>query len=374
VISELPLAADAGRSRLPRFERCAVGTDFALSMPMSSAPASANTRSIWTLPLSTSLWCRWLRIARQGHSTLLETQAIKKVLNGIQSGRKNAVLEIVAENRPQNSNSIRNFMTQNLATPEAQDVDFNNFEQVLGKKACSKEFEDFDQQDARPVKSPPPAKQPNDDDGLLDLSDESTLDKLSAGGFLRIRPEGQNTVSVAFFKPAVQAKTHYSAERNKTIPCLQPKSDYCCKKLGEARDVIGVLAIQYGGASTKDGTLKKGTDPDLRVGYVTLSKSALASMRKNLLEGASLYSTDWKISKRSNGIGYEYSVQRITPAYKTLNLEKQVEELIAPYKDGVMLRKRVAKPMSVIEVRLLITGEVPELDDGKTLDDMETMY
>jgi hypothetical protein len=58
-------------------------------------------------------------------------------------------------------------------------------------------------------------------------------------------------------------------------------------------------------------------------------------------------------------------VQPITPAYKTLNLEKQVEELIAPYKDGVVLRKRVAKPMS--------TGEVPELDEGKTLDDMETM-
>jgi len=259
-------------------------------------------------------------------------------------------------------------MNQNLETPEAVDVDFDTFERTSGKNASTEESEDFYQA----VKIPPPAKRPNDDDGLLDLSDESTLDKLSSGGFLRIRPEGQNVVSVAFFKPAIQAKTHYSAERNKTIPCLQPKSDYCCKKLGEARDVIGVLAIQYGGASTKDGTLKKGTDPDLRVGYVTLSRSALASMRKNLLEGASLYSTDWKISKRSNGIGYEYSVQRITPLYKALNLEKQVEELIAPYKDGATLRKRVAKPMSVVEVRTLLMGEM-ELDEGKQLEDMETI-
>lgn len=164
-------------------------------------------------------------------------------------------------------------MTQNLASPEPIEVDFNT------------EFpdEDFDDQPTivRPTKNPAPAAQPKDkDDGLLDLSDESTLDKLSSGGFLRICPEGQNVISVAFFKPAVQAKTHYSPERKKVFCCLQPKSDYCCKQLGEARDVIGVLAIQYGGASTKDGALKKGTDPDLRVGYVTLSKSALISMRK----------------------------------------------------------------------------------------------
>jgi hypothetical protein len=260
-------------------------------------------------------------------------------------------------------------MTQNLATPEAVEVDFDTFEKVLGKNACTKESEDFEQ----PVKFPPAVKRQNEDEGLLDLSDETTLDKLSAGGFLRIRPEGQNVVSVAFFKPAVQDKTHYSQERNKTIPCLQPTSNFCCKQLGEARDVIGVLAIQYGGASTKDGALKKGTDPDLRVGYVTLSKSALASMRKALPEGGSLYSADWKIWKRSNGIGYEYAVQRLTPAYRTLGLEQQVEELIAPYKDGVKLRQRVAKPMSVAEVKLLLTGETPELDAGKRLEDIEEL-
>jgi hypothetical protein len=257
-------------------------------------------------------------------------------------------------------------MNQNFETPEAVDVDFDT------------EFPDQDHDHeptvVKPTKNPAPAARPKDeDDGLLDLSDEATLDKLSSGGFLRIRPEGQNVISVAFFKPAVQAKTHYSQERNKTIPCLQPVSDYCCKQLGEARDVIGVLAIQYGGASAKDGALKKGNDPDLRVGYVTLSRSALVSMRKGLPEGATLYSADWKIWKRSNGIGYEYAVQRPEPLYKTLNLEKQVEELIAPYADGAKLRKRVAKPMSVIEVKLLITGEAPELDEGKQLDDIETM-
>jgi hypothetical protein len=89
--------------------------------------------------------------------------------------------------------------------------------------------------------------------------------------------------------------------------------------------------------------------------------------------GASLYSVDWKIWKRSNGIGYEYAVQRLTPAYVTLKLEKQVDELITPYKDGSTLRKRVAKPMTVQEVKLLITGKAPELGDDKQLDDIETM-
>jgi hypothetical protein len=258
------------------------------------------------------------------------------------------------------------FMKVNFESPEPIEVDFDT------------EFsdEDFDDQPTivKLTSTPTPAVQSKrPDDGLLDLSDESTLDKLSSGGFLRICPEGQNVISVAFFKPAVQAKTHYSPERKKVFCCLQPASDFCCKKLGEARDVIGVLAIQYAAASTKDGSLKKGTDPDLRVGYVTLSKSALASMRKSLPDGASLYSTDWKSWKRSSGIGYEYSPQRPEPLYKTLNLEKQVEELIAPYTDGMKLRKRVAKPMSAIEVRFLLSGEAPELNEGKQLDDMETM-
>jgi hypothetical protein len=256
-------------------------------------------------------------------------------------------------------------MKANLECPEPIEVDFDT------------EFsdEDFDDQPTivKLTSTPTPAAQSKRaDDGLLDLSDESTLDKLSSGGFLRIFPEGQNVISVALLKPAVQAKTHYSPTQKKVFSCLQPASDFCCTKLGEARDVIGVLAIQYAAASTKDGSLKKGTDPDLHLGYVTLSKSALVSMRKSLDEGATLYSTDWKIWKRSSGIGYEYSPQRPEPLYKTLNLEKQVELLIAPYKDGVKLRTRVAKPMSLVEVRTLLTGEM-ELDEGKQLDDMETM-
>jgi hypothetical protein len=232
--------------------------------------------------------------------------------------------------------------------------------------------EDFDTPTTITTTNNPKAAKPKpEDDDLLDLSDEATLDKLSTGGFLRLRPEGHNVIRVAFFKPAVHEKTHYSQERSKTFRCLQSAGSICCKQLGEARDAIGVLAVQYVGASTKDGALKKGTDPDLRAGYVTLSKSALVSMRRSLPEGASLYSVDWTMWKRANGIGYEYAQRPL--AYKALGLEKQVEELIAPYKDGVKLRQRVAKPMSVAEVTVLITGEPPELDDVKQLEDMETL-
>src|SRR5258705_12850119 len=112
-------------------------------------------------------------------------------------------------------------MNHNLQCPEAIDVDFDS---VLPDQ-------DFDP-DAEPVRIPtktvPTAQHNanNQHDDLLDLSDEATLDKLSAGGFLRIRPEGQNMISVAFSKPAVLEKTHYSQERNKTIRCLQPASDF----------------------------------------------------------------------------------------------------------------------------------------------------
>ena len=54
-------------------------------------------------------------------------------------------------------------------------------------------------------------------------------------------------------------------------------------------------------------------------------------MRQALQENQTLYSVDWKIAKRgSNAIGFEYFRQRDTPAYVTLKLERQVEELLAP--------------------------------------------
>jgi len=156
-------------------------------------------------------------------------------------------------------------MAENWQYPEAMDCDFDTVFPDEGDV----------EPDTAPVRvtiNVAPTMQPNPNNqsaGLLDLSDEATLDKLSTGAFTRIRPEGQNVISVAFFQPAVLEKTHYSQKRNKTIRCLQPESDFCCTELGEPRDMIGVLAIQYAAASTKDGALKKGADPDIRLGYVT---------------------------------------------------------------------------------------------------------
>jgi hypothetical protein len=224
--------------------------------------------------------------------------------------------------------------------------------------------------DEKPVRIIPTKPQPQDD--LLDLSDESVLDKLASGGFMRIKPEGSGVISVALFKPAVHARTHYVQGKNKIIPCLQPTSDFCCKTFGEARDTVGCLCVQYGAASQKDGNLKKGQDVDLKAGYITLSRSALRTMKQSLQENQTFYSVDWKIAKRGgNAIGFEYFRQRDTPAYITLKLEKQVEDLIAPYKDGATLRKRIVKPMTLLEMKMLVTGSAPDLD-GK-LDDIETL-
>jgi hypothetical protein len=213
--------------------------------------------------------------------------------------------------------------------------------------------------------------QPKPDSDMLDLSDEATLDKVTSGTFMRIKPEGAGVISVTLFGPAIMAKTHYHAGKNKVLPCLQPTSDFCCRNIGEARDTVALLGIQYTGVSAKDGSIKKGVDPDMKVGYLTLSRSALRTMRQQLQEGETPYSPDWKILKKTSGIGFEYFRQRTVPLYKMLGLEKQVEEMLQPYRDGATLRKRIVKPMTLLEVKMLVTGSAPDLD-GK-LDDIETM-
>ena len=220
-----------------------------------------------------------------------------------------------------------------------------------------------------PVRIKPQSKPDSD---MLDLSDEATLDKVTSGTFMRIKPEGSGVISVTLFGPAIMAKTHYHAGKNKVLPCLQPASDFCCRNIGEARDTVALLCIQYNGVSAKDGSIKKGVDPDMKVGYLTLSRSALRTMRQQLQEGETPYSPDWKIMKKTNGIGFEYFRQRTVPLYKLLGLEKQVEEMLQPYRDGATLRKRIVKPMTLLEVKILVTGSAPELDGGR-LDDIETL-
>jgi hypothetical protein len=243
------------------------------------------------------------------------------------------------------------------------------------------EFEDVDQlfpgegidndPDEQPVRIAPAVKpQPKPDADMLDLSDEATLDRVTSGTFMRIKPEGSGVISVTLLPPAIQAKTHYHQGKNKVLPCLQPVSDFCCAAFGEARDTVALLCVQYNGASSKDGSIKKGVDPDIKIGYINLSRSALRTMRQQLQEGETLYSTDWKIMKKTNGIGFEYFRQRTVPLYKMLGLEKQVDELVSPYRNGVTLRKRIVKPMTLLEMKMLTSG-VPELD-GK-LDDIETL-
>jgi hypothetical protein len=136
--------------------------------------------------------------------------------------------------------------------------------------------------DEAPIRIKP---QPKPDSDMLDLSDEATLDKVTSGSFMRIKPEGSGVISVTLFGPAIMAKTHYHAGKNKVLPCLQPTSDFCCRNIGEARDTVALLGIQYNGVSAKDGSIKKGVDPDMKVGYLTLSRSALRDHAPTVARG-----------------------------------------------------------------------------------------
>lgn len=82
-------------------------------------------------------------------------------------------------------------MTQDLASPEPIDVDFDT------------EFPDQDHEHEPTVvkltKNPPRSAQPeNNDDGLLDLSDEATLDKLSSGGSCASAPKDKTSFPSRF--------------------------------------------------------------------------------------------------------------------------------------------------------------------------------
>jgi len=207
------------------------------------------------------------------------------------------------------------------------------------------------------------------DANLLDLDDDETLNKLGGGSFRRIKPEGDGWVRFALAQPAVLLKTHLHPVKHSPILCLG-KDAPCCQLLNEARDVVGVLAISYPAADPRSGGLRKGEPAQIHAAYVSLSPSAARRMKDLLPEGTtSIFTPDWKMKKKANGaIGYEFAVQAPVAAYSQLGLEKQAQELLAPYRDGKKLRERLARTMTALEIKTLAKGDTdPKLDDPEEL-------
>jgi hypothetical protein len=250
-------------------------------------------------------------------------------------------------------------MKTNIDAPDVVDVDFDS-------PIFDNATEDVDFEKPTVVKpKPAAAAKPKPEDDLLDLDDEGTLNKLGGGSFRRIKPEGDGWVRFTLAQPAILVKTHLHPIKRSPIACLG-KDAPCCQFLDESRDTVGVLSIAYPAADPRTGALRKGQPVEIQAAYVSLSPSAARRMKDLLPEGtSSIFTPDWKMKKKPNGaVGYEFAVQAPVAAYRQLGLEKQAQELLAPYRDGKKLRERLARTMTALEIKTLAKGDTdPKLDD-----------
>jgi hypothetical protein len=130
------------------------------------------------------------------------------------------------------------------------------------------------------------------------------------------------------------------------------------------------LAVKY--ETGNDGKFAAGTTkPSLSVGHVTLSPTAYTELSDCPSEGEDIYSIDYKATKKSNNIGWTFGRMSAPPAYERAHMEDDVAELVAPYLDGRLLRSRLGKQVSVIEMKVMLFGSAA--DKSPTLDDLETL-
>ena len=214
-----------------------------------------------------------------------------------------------------------------------------------------------------------------DDDGAVDLINDHEELKSKATLPSILPKEQGKTVRFALVKGKAYLKpTHFLAGVNGkgcTIVC--PGAD-CpeCKKGGDhaSRRKVVAWAVKY--ETGNDGKFAAGTTkPSLSVGFVNLSPTAYTELSDCPSEGEDLYSVDFKVSKKTNGIGWTFNRMSSPPAYLKAHMEAEVAELIAPYLDGRVLRSRLGKVVSPIEMKVMLYGS--DADESPTLDDLDAL-
>jgi len=229
---------------------------------------------------------------------------------------------------------------------------------------------------AATVVQPLTSTQVVDDDDAVDLiSDYEALK--SKPGLPCILPKEQGkTVRFALVKgvKAYVKPTHFLAGVNGKGCTVVCPGDDCpeCKKGGDhaSRRKVVALAIKY--ETNGDGKFAAGTTkPSLSVGFVNLSPTAYTELSDCPSEGEDLYSVDFKVSKKTNGIGWTFNRMSSPPAYLKTKMEAEVAELVAPYLDGKVLKSRLGKVVSPIEMKVLLFGSAA--DTSATLNDLEAL-
>jgi len=199
-------------------------------------------------------------------------------------------------------------------------------------------------------------------------------------GLNRIRAEKGKVVRFALlnFIDPYSAKSHFVDTKDKkgTFLCLPAKKDeipYCCTKMEEEGMLhVVALAVLYTNADQKTGKYTIAGQPiEWEVGYVDLSRSNYRSVSNLAPEDSSVFDIDLVMSKKDNGIGYEF-VLCATKAKWKLNpaLAEEVEEAAKKYvNDG---GKKLGRSITLNEWKLMLAGQAKSGAEA-SLDDIEDL-
>lgn len=225
-----------------------------------------------------------------------------------------------------------------------------------------------------------------DDENLdVDFGDQKIMAK--GDGLNRIRADKNKVVRFAllpFIKPK-SATSHFveAKEKKGTFRCIKPTKEgeipFCCAKLKEEGMLHVVsLAVLYTNAEDKTGKYSKdknGNYPPVEweVGYVDLSRSNYRSVSNLAPEDSTPYDIDLVMSKKDNGIGYEF-VLAATKAKWKLNPDMAAEIEAAAQKfindGGKKLISKLGRTLNKIEWQALLSNQAASGKEA-SLDDIE---
>jgi hypothetical protein len=208
----------------------------------------------------------------------------------------------------------------------------------------------------------PTADVSNDDDtsDVVDLIKDR--EKLLPGDTLSSIIPKEKNVSVRFAlvpgAPAILKMTHFlqgaNGGKGTTVLCIG--ADKGCPECPnhEARKHVAILVVKYSNAD-KGGKFPAGTKTlQYEVGFIRISPSAYNEMSEACSDGEDLYSCDFSVSLKTNQIGHQYSRKCSPPSYKKVNGEAEVLALAKPYMDGKLLKTRLGKKVTALEIKLML--------------------
>ena len=223
-----------------------------------------------------------------------------------------------------------------------------------------------------------------DDDENLDVAFGDQKIMAKGDGLNRIRAEKGKVVRFALlnFIAPKSAKSHFVDQKDKkgTFRCAPVKTEgeipYCCAKLEEEGMLHVVsLAIQYTNADAKTGGYAPGTPMEWEIGYVDLSRSNYRAVSGLAPEDSTVYDIDIVMSKKENGIGYEFVLKSVKAKWKqNPELVAEVEAAAQKFVNdgGKKLIGKLGRKQTPIEWKALLSGQAGSGKEA-SLEDIEDM-